>query len=154
MNKKSSGKAKKKALVKKEISDILCSTFTPLTASSQNGEHTVEFNKYIVVYSNNFSGNLQSSWRAGETSISCYKDDQFVGVIDFYKTNETMNGGYVAGNGVVVIEYPIAKFEDVMRILKTFNNLYLLFVERNYQGVPLSHRIGAIMTFAKKPIGQ
>jgi len=125
----------------------------PLPVSSHNGEYTVAFNQYNVVYSNNLQGNLSSPWRAGATSIGCYKDGNFVGVICFYNTAERMGGGYVDANGVVVIEYPIEKFEDVMRILRTFTNLSLLFVERDLQGNPLAHRVGAIMTFQKKPIG-
>ena len=90
----------------------------PLPPAPHNGEYTVEFNKYLVVYSNNFDGNLSSPWRAGCTSIDCYKDGNFVGVISFYECEENMGGGYVAGNGVVVIEYPIEEFENVLRILK------------------------------------
>ena len=124
-----------------------------LPIAPHNGEYTIEFNKYLVVYSNNFDQNLSSPWRAGGTSIDCYKDGNFVGVISFYETAENMGGGYVASNGVVVIEYPIEEFENVMRILKTFNNLYLLFVERDNAGVPLAHRIGAVMSFQQKSIG-
>jgi hypothetical protein len=40
-----------------------------------------------------------------------------------------------------------------MRILRTFNNLYLLFVEKDLQGTPLAHPVGAVMTFEKKLIG-
>jgi hypothetical protein len=65
-----------------------------------------------------------------------------------------MNGGYIDGNGVVVMEYPIEEFEDVMRILKTYGSLSLLFVENDLQGVPLAHPVGAVMTFAKKQIGR
>jgi hypothetical protein len=119
----------------------------------QNGEISVDFNKYNVVYSNNFEGNLSSEWRAGVTDIDCYKDGNFVGVISFYETAENMGGGYVDANGVVVIEYPIEEFENVMRLLKTFNNLSLLFVEKDDQGAPLAHRIGAVMTFQMKNIG-
>jgi hypothetical protein len=125
----------------------------PLPPAPQNGETTVDFNKYIVVYSNNFDGNLSSPWRAGGTSIDCYKDGNFVGVISFYETSENMGGGYVAGNGIVVIEYPIEEFENVLRILKTFNTLSLLFVERDNAGAPLAHRIGAVMSFQAKNIG-
>ena len=125
----------------------------PLPPAPRNGEYTVEFNKYLVVYSNNFDGNLSSPWRAGCTSIDCYKDGNFVGVISFFECEENMGGGYVASNGVVVIEYPIEEFENVMRILKTFNNLYLLFVERDNAGTPLAHRIGAVMTFQQKSVG-
>jgi hypothetical protein len=151
--KKMTRTARKKTFERKAIPDTLLSKLTPLTLSSRNGECSVEFNKYIVVYSNNVVGNLSSSWRAGETSIGCYKDQQFVGSIVFYETHENMNGGYVDPNGVIVMEFPIDRFEDVMRILKTFSNLYLLFVERDQQGVPLAHPVGAIMTFAGKLIG-
>ena len=123
----------------------------PLTV--RNGENSVEFNQYLVVYSNNISGNLSSPWRAGGTSISCYKDDTFVGVISFYQKTERMRGGYISGNGILVVEFPIGEFEDIMRILKTFNNLYLLFVAKDTNGVALSHPVGALMTFQKKPIG-
>jgi hypothetical protein len=126
----------------------------PLPPAPHNGEYTVDFNKYIVVYSNNFEGNLSSPWRAGCTSIDCYKDGNFVGVISFYETAENMGGGYVAGNGIVVIEYPIEEFENVLRILKTFHNLSLLFVERDNSGAPLAHRIGAVMSFQMKSIGR
>jgi hypothetical protein len=119
----------------------------------RNGENSVEFNQYLVVYSNNISGNLNSAWRAGGTSISCYKNDAFVGVISFYQTAERMRGGYISGNGILVVEFPIGEFEDIMRILKTFNNLYLLFVEKDNNGTALSHPVGAIMTFQKKAIG-
>ncbi|MGB7538025.1 MAG: hypothetical protein WBM17_05770, partial [Anaerolineales bacterium] len=125
----------------------------PLPPAPHNGEYTVDFNKYIVVYSNNFDQNLSSPWRAGGTSIDCYKDGNFVGVISFYEAAENMGGGYVAGNGIVVIEYPIEEFENVMRILKSFNQLSLLFVERDNAGVPLAHRIGAVMSFQQKSIG-
>ena len=125
----------------------------PLPPPPHNGEYTVDFNKYIVVYSNNYEGNLSSRWRAGCTSIDCYKDGNFVGVISFYECNENMGGGYVAGNGVVVVEYPIEEFENVLRILKTFNNLSLLFVERDTSGAPLAHKVGAVMTFQMKNIG-
>jgi hypothetical protein len=125
----------------------------PLPLPTHNGEYTVEFDSYSVLYSNNVTGNLGSSWRAGGTSISCYKDNQFVGLITFYETTERMSGGYVDANGVVVIEYPIREFHDIMRILKTFSNLYLLFVKRDTDGVPLPHPVGALMTFQQKPIG-
>jgi hypothetical protein len=126
---------------------------SPLPFKSHNGEYTVEFNKYLVVYSNNYEGNLSSPWRAGGTSIDCYKDGNFVGVISFYETAEKMGGGYAAANGIVVVEYPIEEFENVSRILRTFNNLYLLFVERDMNGAPLAHKIGAVMTFQMKNIG-
>lgn len=125
----------------------------PLPPITHNGEYSVDFNKYIVVYSNNVTGNLGSTWRAGETSIDCYKNDKFVGVICFYETTERMHGGYIDSNGVVVIEYPIREFKDIMRILKTFNNLSLLFVERDLNGTPLTHPVGAVMTFQQKQIG-
>ena len=64
-----------------------------------------------------------------------------------------MNGGYIDPNGVIIMEFTTDRFEDVMRILNTFSNLYLLFVERDQQGVHLSHPVGAIMTFAGKLIG-
>jgi hypothetical protein len=126
---------------------------SPLPPSVHNGEYTIDFNKYNVVYSNNVTGNLWSPWRAGNTSIDCYKDDKFVGVISFYETRENMRGGYMGGNGVVVIEYPISEFEDIMRILKTFTNLSLLFVDRDLNGNLLTHPVGAVMTFQMKPIG-
>jgi hypothetical protein len=125
----------------------------PLPPPPHNGEYTVDFNKYIVVYSNNFQGNLSSRWRAGCTSIDCYKDGNFVGVIAFYETAENMGGGYVAGNGVVVVEFPIEEFENIMRILKRFSQLSLLFVERDNQGALLAHKVGGIMTFQMKNIG-
>ena len=154
MSPKAKVTAKKKAIANKAISSIFHSSFTPLKSGFRNGECTVDFNKYIVVYSNNVNGNLSSPWRAGETCIECYKDDLFVGSIVFYEMHENMNGGYVDGNGVVVMEYPIEEFEDVMRILKTFGSLSLLFVEKDLQGVPLAHPVGAVMTFAKKQIGR
>jgi hypothetical protein len=125
----------------------------PVPLSSHNGENSVEFNNYILIYSNNVSGNLWSPWRAGVTQISCYKDNDFVGVISFYETTENLHGGYIDPNGVIVIEYPIAQFEDVMRTLRTFNNLSLLFVEKDLQGTPLAHPVGAVMTFEHKSIG-
>jgi hypothetical protein len=118
-----------------------------------NGELRVPFNKYNVVYSNNVTGNLWSQWRAGQTCISCYNGDSYVGVISFYETTENMHGGYIGPFGTVVIEYPISEFEDVMRILKTFTDLSLLFVERDTNGNQLPHPVGAVMTFQKKPIG-
>lgn len=126
---------------------------SPLPLMVHNGEYGVEFNKYNVVYSNNVTGNLSSPWRAGMTCIDCYKDGNFVGVISFYETRENMHGGYIAGNGVVVVEYPISEFEDIMCILKTFTNLNLLFVERDSNGNLLTHPVGAVMTFQMKPIG-
>jgi hypothetical protein len=152
-------KAKLKATLKLDVSmEKKKAAFTkiipaPLPPAPHNGEYTVDFNKYLVVYSNNFDQNLSSPWRAGCTSIDCYKDGNFVGVISFYESAENMGGGYVSGNGIVVVEYPIEEFENVMRILKTFNNLSLLFVERDNAGVPLAHRIGAVMTFQMKNIG-
>jgi hypothetical protein len=125
----------------------------PVPLPAHNGEISAQFNKYMLVYSNNFTGNLGSPWRAGGTSIGCYQDDKFVGTIAFYVTAERMHGGYVDPNGVIVVEYPIERFEDVMRTLKTFNNLYLLFVENDNQGTPLAHPVGAVMTFEMKPIG-
>jgi len=154
MSPKAKVTAKKKILANKAISSVFQSRFTPLKSGSGNGECTVDFNKYVVVYSNNVNGNLSSPWRAGGTSIECYKDDQFVGSMVFYEMHENMNGGYVDANGVVVMEYPIEEFEDVMRILRTFGNLSLLFVEKDLQGVPLAHPVGAVMTFAKKQIGK
>jgi hypothetical protein len=46
-----------------------------------SGEYMVDFNKYILAYSNNFYGNLSSIWRAGCISIDGNKDSDFVGVI-------------------------------------------------------------------------
>jgi hypothetical protein len=154
MSPKAKATVKKKAAAYKDVSSVLRIPFPSLKSGARNGECTVDFNRYIVVYSNNVNGNLSSPWRAGGTSIECYKDDQFVGSIAFYEMHENMNGGYIDGNGVVVMEYPIEEFEDVMRILRTFNNLSLLFVEKNLQGVPLTHPVGAVMTFAKKQIGK
>lgn len=154
MSPKIKATAKKKAMANKDISSVFHSSFTPLKSGSRNGECTVDFNKYVVVYSNNVNGNLSSPWRAGATCIECYKDDQFVGSIVFYEMHENMNGGYIDGNGVVVMEYPIEEFEDVMRTLRTFHQLSLLFVEKDLQGVPLAHPVGAVMTFAKKQIGR
>ena len=153
MKKSASTKTAKKIPVKREIHDVLVSPPIPLGSGPHNGEFDVEFNKYIVVHSNNVVGNQQSPWRAGCTCIDCYKDDTFVGVIAFYETKENMNGGYIDPNGVIVVEYPIARFADVMQVLKTFSSLYLIFVERDYQGAFLQHPVGGIMTFAKKPIG-
>jgi hypothetical protein len=118
-----------------------------------NGELRVAFNKYNVVYSNNVTGNLWSQWRAGQTCINCYNDDNYVGVISFYETTERMYGGYIGPFGTVVVEYPISEFEDIMRILKNFTDLSLLFVERDSNGNPLAHPVGAVMTFEKKSIG-
>ncbi len=125
----------------------------PLPNQPHNGENGVDFNRYMIVYSNNVTGNLWSAWRAGVTEIGCYKDADFVGVISFYETAENMKGGYIDGNGVIVIEYPIAQLEDVMRILRTFDNLSLILVETDLQGNPLPHPVGAVMTFEQKPIG-
>jgi hypothetical protein len=116
------------------------------------GERTVAFNRYMVVYSNNFDGNLSSAWRAGSTLISCYQNTTFVGTITFYSTGERMNGGYVDANGVVVVEYPISSFTDVLHLLQTSTSLNLLFVERDLNGNPLSHRVGAVMVNTK-PVG-
>jgi hypothetical protein len=154
MKKKTSMKSRKTVLEKKPASDILRSKFTPLASGSRNGELTVDFNQYIVVYSNNVAGNQESMWGAGGTTIACYKDGTFVGDIVFYETHENLNGGYIDANGVVVLEYPIGRFEEVLQILKTFSSLSLLFVERDNQGVLLAHPVGAIMMFANRPIGQ
>lgn len=154
MKKKTSRKTVKKSpVVHKELRDILVTRPILPAASPHNGEVDVEFNKYIVVYSNNVTGNQQSVWRAGGTCISCYKDDAFVGVITFYETRENMNGGYIDANGVLVVEYPMSRFADVMQVLKTFSNLYLMFVQRDHQGALLPHPVGGLMTFAKKSIG-
>lgn len=153
MEKKTSAKSRKTVVEKKPASDILRSKFSPLASGSRHGELTVDFNKYIVVYGNNVAGNQQSMWRAGGTGIACYKDDTFVGDIVFYETHETLNGGYIDANGVVVLEYPIGRFGEILQILKTFSSLSLLFVESDNQGAPLAHPVGAIMTFAMKPIG-
>ncbi len=143
----------KEVIARKPLSDILVVHPPVPKAPALGGEHTVDFNKYIVVYSNNFDGNLSSTWRAGETSISCYKDDAFVGVISFYESAERMGGGYIDANGVFVVEFPVEKFGDIMRTLKTFSSLSLLFVEKDLSGTPLAHRVGALMTFQKKLIG-
>ncbi len=152
---KSKAKAQIKldASVEKKKGPVLKIIPPPLPPAPHNGEYTVDFNKYIVVYSNNFDQNLSSMWRAGCTSIDCYKDDAFVGVIAFYETAENMGGGYVDANGVVVVEYPIEEFENIMRILKTFTQLSLLFVERDNAGTPLAHPVGGVMTFQHKSIG-
>ncbi len=142
----------KSAIPRDPLSDILVVAPAP-RAPAHGGERSVQFNKYIVVYSNNFDGNLSSSWRAGGTSISCYMDDAFVGVIAFYESAETMGGGYVDAHGVIVMEFPVEKFGDIMRALKTFSSLHLLFVEKDLSGTPLAHPVGALMTFQKKPIG-
>ncbi len=143
----------KAAIARKPLSDILVARPPSPQPPALGGEHTVDFNKYIVVYSNNFDGNLSSMWRAGETSISCYKDDAFVGVISFYESAERMSGGYIDANGVIVIEFPVEKFADIMRVLKSFGSLSLLFVEKDQTGKFLAHPVGALMTFQKKLIG-
>ena len=162
MRSKVTGKGKRKAspirkakavIPRTAMSDILVATPALPRPPALGGERSVEFNKYIVVYSNNFDGNLSSTWRAGGTSIGCYMDDAFVGVIAFYESAETMRGGYIDAHGVIVMEFPIDRFEDIMRILKTFSSLYLLFVEKDLTGTSLAHPVGALMTFQKKPIG-
>jgi hypothetical protein len=153
MNKKKKSSFKFDVGKEKLTTEFLDKRAALLPATSRNGENSVEFNKYIVVYSNNVTGNLSSPWRAGCTSIDCYKDDKFVGVISFYQTAEKMHGGYIDGNGVIVVEYPIGEFEDVMLVLRSFTNLYLLFVEKDLAGTRLAHPVGAVMTFQKKPIG-
>jgi len=145
--------AKKPVQIKNELSDVFSMEIKPIRPTPQNGECTVEFNEYIVIYSNNVVGNQQSPWRSGGTCISCYKDGQFVGVIDFYETKENMKGGYIDPNGVVVIEYPISRFEDILHVLKQFDSLYLAIVERDNNGVALPHRVGAVMSLAKRPVG-
>ena len=153
MKSKTAARSKGKAILQKEKVDLASFPLIPVTTAARNGEFSAEFNKYIVVYSNNVGGNQQSVWRAGDSCIACYKDNLFVGVISFYENHETMNGGYIDANGVIVIEYPIARFNEIMLTLRRFSNLYLLIVERDSQGTPLAHRVGAIMTFQKKPIG-
>ena len=63
----------------------------PLPLGTHNGENTIEFNKYTVLYSNNVTGNLSSPGSAGVSEISCYMDSAYVGVIAFYETAENMH---------------------------------------------------------------
>ncbi len=128
-------------------------TYGPLLQRTHNGEFEVGFNKYVVGYSNNFEGNLLSPWRAGMTSINCYQDNTYVGAIYFFETAENFCGGYISSNGIVVMEFPIEEFENILRILRKFNNLVLRFVENDDDGTPLAHRIGAVMTDQQKSIG-
>jgi hypothetical protein len=107
MNKKEMPTTKKDAGPERIKSEYAKLPVHPLPLSPHNGENTVEFNSYNVVYSNNVSGNLSSAWRAGVTEIGCYKDNDFVGLIAFYETTENMHGGYIDANGIVAIEYPI-----------------------------------------------
>ncbi len=152
---KKAGPARKATAVipRKPLSDILVVHPPAPQPPAAGGERSAQFNKYVVVYSNNFDGNLSSSWRAGTTSISCYMNDAFVGLLSFYESAENMGGGYIDANGVIVIEFPVEKFGDVMKVLKAFSSLYLLFVEKDSTGTPLAHPVGALMTFQKKPIG-
>lgn len=153
MNKKKSVKSAKKMRIKNEKVDVLLAPLVPMPSAPYNGEVGADFDRYVVVYSNNVTGNQQSVWRAGETTICCYKQDTFVGAICFYETKEAMNGGYVDANGVIVVEYPISRLADVLRLLETISNPYLIFVERDNQGAWLRHPVGAIMTGSKKTVG-
>jgi hypothetical protein len=110
------------------------------------GENTVEFNRYMIVYSNNFTGNLSSRWRAGMTGISCYKDTQFVGAVYFYPDPASMPASYKDPDGVLCLNYPLSSFHDALSLLEQKGPLCLLLVERDEQNNPLNPPVGAIMT--------
>jgi hypothetical protein len=116
------------------------------------GEITVEFNRCMVIYSNNVTGNLSSRWRAGMTGISCYMDSQFVGVLYFYPDNISLPASYRDPNGVIVLSYPLSSFHDTLTLVKENKPLYLFFVEKDEQNNPLKPPVGAIAT-AQQPIG-
>jgi hypothetical protein len=116
----------------------------PLRA--QTGENMVEFNSYMITYSNNMAGNLMSTWRAGMTLISCYKDTQFVGSIGFYPDPATAPPSYMDPNGVIVLSYPLSSFNGILALLLHEKPLYLLLVEKDQQNNPLSPPVGAVAT--------
>ena len=119
---------------------------TPFSQGLSTGETTVEFNRYMTIYSNNFAGKLSSRWRAGMTSISCYKDSQFVGAIYFYPDPASMPDNYKDPNGVLGLSYPLSSFQVIMELLEQKGPLYLLLVERDEQNNPLKPPVGAVMT--------
>jgi hypothetical protein len=117
------------------------------------GENGTEFNNYMIVYSNNISGNLMSTWRAGGTAIACYMDSQFVGTICFYPDPSTGVRSYIDPNGVIVVSYPLSSFSDILTILLQEKPLYLTIVERDMQNNPLNPPVGAVMTMTE-PVGK
>jgi hypothetical protein len=148
---------KKRVNVQMKIIDPEYQLQSPITLSGStnphNSEFSIGFNKYFVLYSNNFAGNLSTYWRAGVTKIRCFNDETFVGEISFYANSEVRDGGYIGPGNIIYIEYPIEKFGEILNILRTFTGLQLLFVERDQQGTPLPHAFGSIATFTKKSTG-
>ena len=122
------------------------------TLATGGGETMVEFNRCMVIYSNNLDGNQAASWRAGMTSISCYMDMQFVGEIKFYPDNIVQPPSFCDPNGVLCLYFPVSDFQNVLTLVNEKKPLYLLFVEKDDQNNPLNPPVGAIST-AQQPIG-
>jgi hypothetical protein len=116
------------------------------------GENSVEFNRCMVIYSNNLAGQLSSIWRAGMTSISCYMDSEFVGEIKFFPETVLQPPSFRDPNGVICLYFPLSDFQTVLTLVNGNKPLYLLFVEKDDQNNPLNPPVGAIST-AQQPVG-
>jgi hypothetical protein len=122
------------------------------TLATGGGETSVEFNRCMVIYSNNLDGNRPSTWRASMTSISCYMDTQFVGEIKFFQDNIIQPLSFRDPNGVICLYFPVSDFQDILALVNGNKPLYLFFVEKDEQNNPLNPPVGAIAT-AQQPIG-
>jgi hypothetical protein len=138
-------------------------------------EFQVEFDRYMIVYSDSVNcegealaarssltalmlGDYRTegsdgAWRAGATSIGCYKGDRLVGSINFYGQLEEPPQSNMTADGLVVLWYPQCCFANVLGLLQRERHLSLSVVCKALDGSQLLPAMGALLTWPE-PTGE
>jgi hypothetical protein len=80
-----------------------------------------------------------------EAKINCYKNNKLVGEIRFYKDDFNIPVSNIQ-DGILKINFPISRFNDVITILRYEKPLYIV--------VNTQHNFGGVANTSKEPIGE
>ena len=105
------------------------------------GSVTSDFDTYTLEY---IGGDSLQSGTAG-AMINCYKNNELVGLIQFFKDNVIIPANQVI-NGQIQLHYEMNRFNDVITTLRYEKPLFLL--------VNTDNGFGYIGTGQTEPVGE
>ncbi len=154
--------------------DVLPKLSTPrrVSASSAPEESNVDFDHYMIVYTDYMDRDdaqlprlapiiplmLGHNTRSpedecsvtGETTIGCYQGNRFVGSIDFYSNPERHPPSSVDSEGLIHLWFPLPCLPHILSTLYHERNLTLSLIRADLNGRVFSPAIGALLTWPER----
>ncbi len=156
----------------------VCPDLRTVRRSSAPGgheEHSVDFDRYMIVYSDHMdhddaqlprlapitslmlghnTGSTEDECSGtGETTIGCYEGDRFVGSINFYSKSERHPASSVDAEGLIHLWFALPCFPHILNVLYHERNLSLSLIGTDLDGKVFSPPMGAVLTWPE-PTGR